>query len=737
MAFDGPVIGMFSFLKLYDFVYLPKARSVRPGRGRVLRLANAVQQGKLSFGQIPLRSRCDTINQSFFLLMPSLQALAQESRQLLKAGQSMNALRVAEQAAQLYAADAEAHYLHGHIQEMVARYEEALHSYREAIRLGGHKDAGERAAHLAAALERPTRPLVPTGLRSWHCGVPFDTLTTLQNALHNYKYKGVPLQKNPFDYALYPMLLWEMKPRTIIEIGSKEGGSALWMGDLCDAFNLDCQIHSIDIVKVATVKHKRVTFHEGDGRNLGGTLTEKVLKKWPRPWLVIEDADHSFETSIAALDFFEDKLEMQDMMVVEDGIITDLSQLPEGGSGPHRALRKFLQRNYAEWEIRSEWCDFFGYNFTWCTNGFLKRTGLKKLGQDVAPELPELISKVKSKDFAGALAQLDALIATGKHPRGTNYLRAYCLWRRERLPEARDAAEAEVREFPDHEQSRRLGHLLSSRVSGTIMEMPTAPVPRLPAPQDSESLYKINLGCGRRFHSEWLNFDVAPSDSSVIAHDLQKPLPLEDATCDVVYHSHVLEHLPKAQAPAFIAECFRVLAPGGVLRVAVPDLENIARQYLRQLDLAATGDEQAADRHAWMTLEMVDQLARHRSGGEMLEHWKQPTMPEEEFVVQRLGHEVSGFLDDFRSKPKKTAPPAPMTADSVGRFRLSGEVHQWMYDRVSLGRLLTDAGFADARVCGPAESSIEGFARFQLDADESGHPWKPDSLFVEARKPAP
>ncbi|MDB6138884.1 MAG: hypothetical protein JWO94_1956, partial [Verrucomicrobiaceae bacterium] len=83
--------------------------------------------------------------------MSSLQALAKESRQLLKAGQSMNALRVAEQAARLHSTDPAAHYLHGHVQEMVARYEEALNSYREAIRLGGHEDAAERAAHLAAA----------------------------------------------------------------------------------------------------------------------------------------------------------------------------------------------------------------------------------------------------------------------------------------------------------------------------------------------------------------------------------------------------------------------------------------------------------------------------------------------------------------------------------------------------------------------------------------------------------
>jgi hypothetical protein len=70
----------------------------------------------------------------------------------------------------------------------------------------------------------------------------------------------------------------------------------------------------------------------------------------------------------------------------------------------------------------------------------------------------------------------------------------------------------------------------------------------------------------------------------------------------------------------------------------------------------------------------------------------------------------------------------------VGQFRLSGEVHQWMYDRLSLGRLLSSAGFSDIRVCKAAESVITDFASYGLDADAQGNVRKPDSLFMEARK---
>lgn len=658
--------------------------------------------------------------------MPSLSDFQKDTHRLLKANQSMAALRAAEQSVREYPASAEAHYLHASVQERVARYEESLHSYRRCLELGGYSDAAERMKVLSSALERPEKGRVPTGLRSWHTELPLDAITGIQNALHNFHYKDVHLQKNPFDYALYPMLLWKLKPRTIIEIGSKEGGSALWMAELCDTFKLTCDIHSIDIVRVATVKHKRITFHEGDGRNLGGTLTDKMLSKLPHPWLVIEDADHSYETSMAVLDFFEGKLELQDMMVVEDGIISELSQLPEGTSGPHRALKKFLQRNFAEWEIRSEWCDFFGYNLTWSSNGFLQRTGRKKLELEVAPSLPELISQVKKKEFSNVLHSLAQLPAS---PRGARYLAAYCHYRSSDLEQARACAAEELKYYPDHYQARRLYEMLSARLDGTLMAPATVKPANLQPSVELQRPFFINLGCGRRFHNDWLNLDIVPADPAVFQHNLLEPLPLDDSTCGVVYHSHVLEHIPKEQAPAFIAECFRVLTSGGTVRIAVPDLEGITREYLKQLD--AGNNEQ----HEWMTIELVDQLTRHRSGGHMLDYWKQNPMPAEGFVLQRMGREAGDFISDFRSKQQAETKPQRLTTDSVGSFRLGGEVHQWMYDRLSLGRLLAAAGFTDIRVCKATESAIPDFVSYHLDTDEGGNVRKPDSLFMEATKP--
>ena len=94
----------------------------------------------------------------------------------------------------------------------------------------------------------------------------------------------------------------------------------------------------------------------------------------------------------------------------------------------------------------------------------------------------------------------------------------------------------------------------------------------------------LNLGCGKTFHRDWVNVDFISSGPEVISHDLTQGIPFSSETFDVVYHSHVLEHFTALQGDFFIKECFRVLKPGGILRIAVPDLETIVRNYLQFLE---------------------------------------------------------------------------------------------------------------------------------------------------------
>src|SRR4051794_13114347 len=117
----------------------------------------------------------------------------------------------------------------------------------------------------------------------------------------------------------------------------------------------------------------------------------------------------------------------------------------------------------------------------------------------------------------------------------------------------------------------------------------------------------LNLGCGSRYRPGWTNVDRVSGGGEVLAHDLTRPLPFDTNSFDVVYHSHVLEHFLVDAGQEFLRECVRVLRPGGVLRVAVPNLEAIAREYLSALTRALAGVSNAELDHEWMMLELYDQ----------------------------------------------------------------------------------------------------------------------------------
>src|SRR5437868_3074633 len=97
-------------------------------------------------------------------------------------------------------------------------------------------------------------------------------------------------------------------------------------------------------------------------------------------------------------------------------------------------------------------------------------------------------------------------------------------------------------------------------------------------------LHYLNLGCGATWHKDWTNIDFVSTSGSVEAHNLLNGIPRPDQSFQVVYHSHVLEHFPKAKAAGFISECYRVLQPEGVIRIAIPDLEQIALNYIKYLN---------------------------------------------------------------------------------------------------------------------------------------------------------
>jgi cephalosporin hydroxylase len=197
-------------------------------------------------------------------------------------------------------------------------------------------------------------------------------LDSIQRGTLNYTYKGIRTLKNPFDWALYPMLLWETRPQTIFEIGSNRGGSALWLADTMRSFDAPTHIHSIDLRASSEVKDPQITFHQGDANELDSVFTADFMREVARPLLVIEDASHFPETTSAVLNFFHHWLRSGDYIIVEDGIVNELGLADQYRGGPRLAIATFMAE-HPEYEIDARYCDWFGRNVTYAVNGFLRR----------------------------------------------------------------------------------------------------------------------------------------------------------------------------------------------------------------------------------------------------------------------------------------------------------------------------------------------------------------------------
>jgi SAM-dependent methyltransferase len=87
---------------------------------------------------------------------------------------------------------------------------------------------------------------------------------------------------------------------------------------------------------------------------------------------------------------------------------------------------------------------------------------------------------------------------------------------------------------------------------------------------------KLQIGAGFNSLPGWLNTDLAPKSASVIYLDAAKPFPFADGTFDYIFSEHVIEHIPYPQGLSMLKECFRVIKPGGRIRIATPNLEQIA-----------------------------------------------------------------------------------------------------------------------------------------------------------------
>jgi predicted SAM-dependent methyltransferase len=157
----------------------------------------------------------------------------------------------------------------------------------------------------------------------------------------------------------------------------------------------------------------------------------------------------------------------------------------------------------------------------------------------------------------------------------------------------------------------------------------------------------------------------------IVRADVRRGLPYPDGAARCVYSSHMIEHMARWQGLALVRECARVLEPGGILRLATPDLACLIGDYQR-----ARGDDGAA----------ADALVSSLGT-----------------FVERPGSRIATILQRLFTAP-----------------------HQWLYDEASLTRLLREGGFSDVQTRAFRESDLP-------DIELLEH--RDRSLFVEARRP--
>lgn len=207
----------------------------------------------------------------------------------------------------------------------------------------------------------------------------------------------------------------------------------------------------------------------------------------------------------------------------------------------------------------------------------------------------------------------------------------------------------------------------------------------------------VQYGCGWSAPDGWHNFDGSPTlrferipvigklytknatrfPATVRYADVTAGLPIDSNSCDGVYASHILEHLSRNDIEVALKETLRILRPGGIFRLVVPDLEIAAREYITAIDAGATD---AADKFVG-TETMLGRRSR--------------------------GKNLKGFIFEA----------------------LNGSTHLWMWDYQSLAHLLSTHGFQDIRRArfndssDPAFLKVESESRFQK------------AVAIEAKKP--
>ena len=182
---------------------------------------------------------------------------------------------------------------------------------------------------------------------------------------NRHKWKNLTLMKDPMTLSIYMMMLQDIRPRTILEFGTYDGGSALWMQDLIESIGYECDIHTFDIneEQVKLPKECRIKYHKLDNHKIKEFISQNLefFQNIKGPVLVIEDSHENCAELVNCIDPF---LSCGDYLIVEDTL--DLRKYNETIAS-ESCLKKL---NY---QVDTYYCDFWGTNNSWNINSILRK----------------------------------------------------------------------------------------------------------------------------------------------------------------------------------------------------------------------------------------------------------------------------------------------------------------------------------------------------------------------------
>ena len=197
----------------------------------------------------------------------------------------------------------------------------------------------------------------------------------------------------------------------------------------------------------------------------------------------------------------------------------------------------------------------------------------------------------------------------------------------------------------------------------------------------------LNIGCGTNLQEGWLNTDLHP-ERGVVFMNAALPFPFADDTFDYVYSEHLLEHLPYASGKSMLRECWRVLKPGGKLRISVPTLDFLIKLY-REPNSERT----------------------------------------QQYVAWSLKHYAPDMYDDFHME--SAALPVSLVVNNFMHFWN----HQMIYDEQTLIQVLRIVGFSQIEKFDSGQSRDDFLTNLERHGEVIPH-WanEMETIVVEAYK---